>query len=393
MDKVNHPGRDLSLRKSLIFYITVFAVLALILSVMTFSICGCATDKIRLSYPLIGEKYYLTNEQGEQLGDGAYISDTTAPMSKQDERIIALLEIFPVIAVPAYSALCIIASVLLFYQNKLKKPLTELRAASEKISNNDLDFSIEYDSKDELGQLCTSFEIMRTTLARNFSEMWRQVEERKQLNAAFAHDLRTPLTVLKGYNEMLQTSEHIQTRETAATMGKHISRMETYVSSMSNLRRMEDTQPEYKLISLHSFLSSLYESAKIVCAQNEKTILLQNEVSVPQLSIDSSFVSQVCNNLISNAVRYAQNTVTLSFALQNGSLLLSVSDDGKGFDKNNLHKVTAPYFTEETDHSEHFGLGLYICKLLCEHHGGYLKINNISNGAKVSALFKSPPCR
>lgn len=392
MDKIE-PRRDLSLQKSLIFYIIVFAVLAIILSVITFSICDRATDKIRSPYLLIGEKYYLTNEQGKQLGDGTFIGNTTAPLSKQDERIISLLELLPVIAVPIYSALCIMAAALLFYRNKLKKPLAELRAASEKISDNDLDFSIEYNSKDELGQLCTSFEIMRTTLVRNFSEMWRQVEERKQLNAAFAHDLRTPLTVLKGYNEMLQTSEHIQTRETAATMGKHISRMETYVSSMSNLRRMEDMQPEYKLISLQSFLSSLYESANIVCTRNGKTIILQNEVSVPQLSLDSSFVSQVLSNLISNAVRYAQNTVTLSFTLNNGGLMLTVLDDGKGFDKNNLHKVTSPYFTEETDRSEHFGLGLYICKLLCEHHGGCLKIDNISNGARVSAFFKSPPCR
>ncbi len=393
MGKIERPGRDLSLRKSLIFYIIVFAVLALILSVMTFSICGYVTDKIRSSYPLTGEKYYLTNEQGEQLGNGAFIGDTTVPMSKQDELIIALLELLPVIAAPVYSALCIMAASILFYRNKLKIPLAELRAASEKISNNDLNFSIEYDSKDELGQLCTSFEIMRTTLAGNFSEMWRQVEERKQLNAAFAHDLRTPLTVLKGYNEMLQTSEHTQTKEIAATMGKHISRMETYVSSMSRLHRIEDTQPECKPVSLQPFLSSLYESAKIVCAQNEKRLCLQNEVSVSQLSLDSSFISQVCNNLISNAVRYAQTTVTLSFALQDNIFLLSVSDDGKGFDKNSLHKVMAPYFTEETDNSEHFGLGLYICKLLCEHHGGYLKIDNVPNGSKVSAFFKSQPCR
>jgi len=393
MDKIKRPGRDLSLRKSLIFYVIVFAVLALIFSVMTFSICGCATDKIKSSYPLTGEKYYLTNEQGEQLGDGAFIGDTTVTMSKQDELMIALLELLPVIAAPVYSALCIMAASLLFYRNKLKIPLTELQAASEKISNNDLNFSIEYDSKDELGQLCTSFEIMRTTLAGNFSEMWRQVEERKQLIAAFAHDLRTPLTVLKGYNEMLQTSEHTQTKEIAVTMGKHISRMETYVSSMSKLHRIEDTQPECKPVLLQPFLSSLYESAKIVCAQNEKGLRLQNKVSVSQLSLDSSFISQVCNNLISNAVRYARTTVTLSFALQDNIFLLSVSDDGKGFDKNSLQKVTAPYFTEETDHSEHFGLGLYICKLLCEHHGGYLKIDNISNGAKVSAFFKSPLCR
>ena len=204
MDKINRPVRNLSLRKSFILYVVVFAMLALVLSIMTISICDKTADKIRSTYPPSGEKYYLTNEQGEQLGDGAYIGNALVPLSKHDERMIALLEVFPTIAVAVYSALCIIAAALLFYRNKLKKPLAELMAASEKISNNDLDFSIEYDSKDELGQLCTSFEIMRTALANNFTEMWRQVEERKQLNAAFAHDLRTPLTVLKGYNEMLQ---------------------------------------------------------------------------------------------------------------------------------------------------------------------------------------------
>ena len=138
---------------------------------------------------------------------------------------------------------------------------------------------------------------------------------------------------------MLQASENPQTQETAAIMGKHISRMESYVSSMSNLRRMEDAQPD---------------------------------------------------NLISNAVRYARTAVTISFALRDNGLLLSVSDDGKGFDKNGLQKATSPYYTEESNHSEHFGLGLYICKLLCEHHNGYLKIENTASGAKVSAYFKSP---
>ena len=389
MDKINRPVRNLSLRKSFILYVVVFAMLALVLSIMTISICDKTADKIRSTYPPSGEKYYLTNEQGEQLGDGAYIGNALVPLSKHDERMIALLEVFPTIAVAVYSALCIIAAALLFYRNKLKKPLAELMAASEKISNNDLDFSIEYDSKDELGQLCTSFEIMRTALANNFTEMWRQVEERKQLNAAFAHDLRTPLTVLKGYNEMLQASDNPQTRETAVTMGKHILRMETYVSSMSNLRRLEDTQPEYTTVLLQPFLSALYESMEMVCKKKGKTPCLQNSVPVSRLSIDTDFVTQVSNNLIANAVRYARNTITISFALHDNGLLLSIADDGKGFDKNTLHKATSPYFTEETDHFEHFGLGLYICKLLCERHDGYLRFENVSGGAKVIAFFKS----
>ncbi|MCX4270320.1 MAG: HAMP domain-containing sensor histidine kinase [Lachnospiraceae bacterium] len=390
MDKIKYLRLNLSLRKSLVLYLVVFVILAIILCTATISICNNTVNMIQASYPLSGEKYYLTNEQGERLGDGTYIGNTPVIFSEEDERTIALLELLPLIAAPVYSALCMIAAVLLFYKNKLKKPLTELRAASEKISSNDLSFSIEYSSKDELGQLCHSFEIMRTALANNFSEMWRQVEERKQLNAAFAHDLRTPLTVLKGYNEMLQTNEDKQTREIAATMEKHISRMEAYVSSMSSLRRMEDTQPEYKVIPLQPFLSSLYESAKIVCTQNGKELFLQNHILLSQLSLDHTFISQVCNNLISNAVRYAQTAVTLSFTLHDNGLLLSISDNGKGFDKNSLQRAANPYFTEESNHSEHFGLGLYICRLLCEHHNGYLKIENTSSGALVSAYFKSP---
>lgn len=390
MDKVNHSGQNLSLRKSLMLYVVVFVLLAFILSITTASLCGSVSNAIKSSYPSSGEKYYLTNEQGEQLGDGVSIISVPVAYSEHDERTIAFLEILPIITTPLYSAFCIIAAALLFYRNKLRKPLAELRAASEKISSNNLNFTIKYKSNDELGQLCNSFEIMRTMLAKNFSDMWRQVEERKQLNAAFAHDLRTPLTVLKGYNEMLQTSDNPRTQETAVTMGKHISRMETYVSSMSNLQRLEDTQPEYKTVLLQPFLSAMYESAEMICSQKGKAIYLQNSIPSSQLSIDTDFVLQVNNNLISNAVRYARNTVTISFTLHDQGLLLSVADDGNGFDKNTLHKAASPYFTEEADRSEHFGLGLYICKLLCERHDGYLRIENASSGAKVVAFFKSP---
>jgi len=390
MDKIKCFWRDLSLRKSIILYISVFALLAIMLSEATAALCNYWERKIYEAHPAIGERYYLTDENGNRLGEGAYISNEDKMLSERYQRLTSVLELVPLAATPVYSALCVIAAALLFYRNKLKEPLMELKAASEKISNNDLDFQLDCNSKDELGQLCNSFEIMRSALAGSFSEMWRQVEERKRLNAAFAHDLRTPLTVLKGYDEMLQASGDPATRDTAVTMGKHIYRMESYVNSMSSLQRMEDAKPEYKCISLKPFLASLYESADILCMQNGKTLVLKNEVSASQLSLDSSFISQVCSNLISNAVRYAQSTVTLSFVQQDNGLLLSVSDDGKGFDESSLHKAADPYFTEEADRSEHFGLGLYICKLLCEHHDGQLRLDNIPGGAKVSAFFKAP---
>ena len=73
MGQVNCRKHYLSLRKSLVLYVIAFVVLAVFLSVTTFSICDGAAEGISASYPPSGEKYYLTNEQGEQLGDGAYI--------------------------------------------------------------------------------------------------------------------------------------------------------------------------------------------------------------------------------------------------------------------------------------------------------------------------------
>lgn len=389
MDKMKCLWRDLSLRKSIVIYITAFVVIALILSMLTAALCNTAAENIKNSYPPTGEKYYLTNADGEQLGEGTYIGDISAPLSEKDQRLVSALETIPIVAAPIYSALCILAAAMLFYRNKLKKPLTLLTAASNKISHNDLDFSVDYQSTDELGRLCASFETMRQALAQNFSVMWRQMEERKQLNAAFAHDLRTPLTVLKGYNEMLQANDNQQARDTALTMGKHISRMERYVDSMSRLQRIEDAEPEYRVIQLPEFVTSLSTEAELICTQENKKLVFVNLISSPQVSADPEAISQVFNNLISNAVRYAVSCVQIIFEEKNGGLLLSVSDDGKGFSLKGLQSAATPYFTEETNHSEHFGLGLYICKTLCEHHGGYLKMNNSDTGGIVKAFFKT----
>ena len=387
MEPLKRRWRDLSLRKTLVVYITAAALLALVLCDITNNLCGMGIREIHADYLEIMEKYYLTNEQGERLEAGAYIGTDAFPLSPEDQRTVDILRTLPTVTTPVWSALCILAAALLFYRNKLRKPLAELRLASEKISCNELDFTVASDSSDEMGQLCASFETMRTALAQNFSEMWRQMEERKRLNAAFAHDLRTPLTVLKGYNEMLQTSGDEQTKATAVTMQRHISRLEHYVDTMSQLRRLEDTQPTYRQTPLKALAASLYESGTILCERAEKHLSMQNRTASPALSLDGDLISQVYGNLIVNATRYAALEVELCLDEIPEGLILTVSDDGPGFDKTSLEKAVDPYFTGEK--ANHFGLGLYTSKILCEHHGGWLRVENTVSGAKVSVFFKS----
>ena len=99
---------------------------------------------------------------------------------------------------------CTLIACLLFYRNRLKKPLAALDEASQRVLANDLNFSVGYASNDEIGRLCATYEKMRISLLDSNRELWRALEERKRLNASFSHDLRTPLTVLRGYADLLE---------------------------------------------------------------------------------------------------------------------------------------------------------------------------------------------
>ncbi len=395
MAALKHRIHNLSLRQSIACYILAFALLALLLSILTSIGCLAARDAIYAQYPPSGEKYYLTTASGQQLGEGSFIGTMPAAYSPQHERLLLLLEWLPVLAVPLYSAVCLLAAVLLFYRHKLQTPLLLLEQAAQQIADNNLDFTIQYENADELGHLCHSFETMRAALSKSYSHMWRQAEQRKQLNAAFAHDLRTPLTVLKGHNQMLQESNQPQTRATALVMERQLTRLERYVNSMSQLQRLEDYTPCCRPLSLAKSSALWQQSASLYCQQQQKTLQWQNHCRAAAISLDDALIAQVLENLLSNAARYARQeiTVTLQDSQQTSGgqtlqgLTLVVTDDGSGFSPKSLRKATAPYYTEQKQNGQHFGLGLTICQRLCHCHGGWLHISNTDQGAQVTAFF------
>ena len=282
----------------------------------------------------------------------------------------------------------------LFYRRKLQEPLRILNHAADNIANSNLDFEISYERQDEFGKLCASFEKMRRALQENNREMWRQIEERKRLNAAFSHDLRTPLTVLKGQNEMLikyapeMPEEKIT--ETAEMMKRHIARLENYVNTMGDLQRLEDIEVKRQRVELTGLAKQLKVTGDSIVG--EKDIVLKiaaDEKNFPaeKWELDTSIMMQVYENLLANAVRYAKNVITVSLSWDEKFFLLTVSDDGEGFTAKDIAEAAKPFYKaqKETD-GEHFGMGLNICKVLCEKHGGYLELKN-NGGASVTAAF------
>lgn len=299
------------------------------------------------------------------------------------------------VLMPLWCVLCLLTAGKIFYDLELKKPIDALSAAAKKIGENDLDFTVDSSCRNELGQLCRSFEEMRSALYKNNMELWRASEERKRLNSAFSHDLRTPLTVLRGYTEMLEKylpdgklSEE-KTSEILKMMSGQITRLERYTQQMSSVQKLEDIVPEPKEISLRELGDSLFKTGTLVCGDKELRFDFPREQDGESVAADTGLIMRVFENLLSNAVRYAEAVVEVSVTLTESSLSVTVSDDGKGFSPEALRSAAEPFFRgEKEEDKEHFGLGLYICKVLCEKCGGRLTAENGAHGGgQVTASF------
>ena len=298
---------------------------------------------------------------------------------------------------PFLFSVFILAAVLLFYFTKLKTPLKVLTNASDRIAENELDFTLDYSGYDEMAKLCAAYEKMRSALDDNNRRMLHMIDERKQLNDAYTHDLRTPIAVLKGHTEMLakylpagKLSEK-EVLETVSIMSNHVSRLEQFVESKNTVQKLEDLSIQKEPINTEEFLGHLRESASILCQTSDLACEFDAPITANTLCLDAGAVIQVYENLMSNAIRFAKSKVTIRCEYKAGLFSITVSDDGKGFSDKDLLKADKPYYSGEVQKQEyHFGLGLHICRTLCEKHGGTLQLeNNPQSGAKITAYFST----
>lgn len=279
----------------------------------------------------------------------------------------------------------------IYYRMKLKAPILQLQEGMKRIQDNDLDFSIGYSSDDELGQLCRSMEKMRKELRHNNKTLWETLRQRKLLNTSVAHDLRTPITVLRGYLDFLEknipqdrlTEEMLM--DTVSSMQGAVLRLERYAECVRDVEKIESIEIKREQQDMVSLLKEM--ESNICQLEDDKKVVFLTDISLPSINIDKSVVFRVLENLLQNAMRYRKEKVIVEVYQRDSLFLISVKDDGKGFSEEDLRQATNMFYGKEKG-SEHFGIGLGVCRLLCEKHGGFLKIgNNEFSGAYVIAAF------
>lgn len=280
-----------------------------------------------------------------------------------------------------------------FYRCKMQKPLTVLLDATEHIAGRNLDFSISYTSDDELGRLCASFEDMRAALHRTNRELWEMIEEKNNLQASIAHDLRNPIAIIKGYTEYLQLNlkkgemHKEQILMIADNLAFSAGRLERYTDSLRHINKLESLEIHPSDCRLLQFLTAILKDMRILAEQSGISLDVKYHIPDEEIMLDTENYCRVLENIIQNALRFAKTEVCLSWQYINNMLITTVTDDGPGFKLEILNR--RKHTTLSIDNSDkHIGMGLVISEILCRKHGGSLSLQNGQDtGAVVNFSF------
>lgn len=393
MDKL----KNMTLKKTFCLIVLTTAVIVILLSAVTVKSCSKIHGQITLSHAFIMNSTVIEIENGRYIMDAESNNSTDDLLKYTDTELLIcrIMECLIVLLPIIFSVIGIGCAGTLFYHVKLKEPLAALRQGISHIAKNDLDFAIGYQRQDELGELCRAFEFMRQELAKNNGYMWDLIDERKKINASISHDLRTPITVIKGYSEYLDkntgkgTLTEEGTREIAVYIHQAASRLEKYADSVHEVQALEDMCLEYHEISLCDFEEELCSQLSVIAEQNKKEIHVLSKLPQQTVTLSPVAIFRIIENIIANALRYCKERIDVNISFSQPFLSIVITDDGTGFSQKDLAEAANCFYKRKSSKA-HFGIGLSICKTLAEKHGGCIQLDNMpDHGARITVKIKT----
>lgn len=278
---------------------------------------------------------------------------------------------------------------------QIRTPLALLRGAADKIAARDLDFTIDYTEDNELGELCTAFDAMRANLGDSLSRQWRLEEERREMVAALAHDLKTPLAVIKAYNETLTDDTPLdeEQRGYVAVIAANVDRSAGLIQRIQDVSLLEagEARLEREWTDLRAFLAEMAEALEGRARLQGVEVALALDAGLARgYLIDRERLRRMLDNLVNNALAVMRDGGRLTLAAKEAddALLVAVRDSGRGFSAKDLRHATEQFYRGDEARGTrdgHAGLGLFIVQTLAEQMGGRVMLsNNAEGGACVT---------
>ena len=333
-----------------------------------FGIARYQIGVIEHTYGITGEEYKDFAKSIRVLGD----------MPEIQQFIISAC--IAVVLILAFTAMIM----MVWIYGSIISPIHKLQEAAQNVEEGNLNFEIKPEKDDEMGRLMQAFEKMRIRLRDNAEEKLKSDRESKELISNISHDLKTPITAIKGYVEGIRDG----VADTPEKMDKYIKTiynkaidMDRLINELTTYSGIDNNRIPYNFhrINVADYFGDCVEEVGLDLEQRGIKLNYSNLVSPDTAVIaDPEQMKKVINNIISNSVKYMDKPnghIDIRILDEVDAIRVEIEDNGKGIAQKDLQKIFERFY--RTDASRNSaqggsGIGLSIVKKIIEDHGGYV---------------------
>lgn len=274
-------------------------------------------------------------------------------------------------------------------------PIHHLQVATKKITDGNLDFEMPAGGEDEIGELCTDFEEMRRRLKESAEEKLEAEKQNRELISNISHDLKTPITAVKGYVEGLMDG----VADTPEKQEKYIrtiynkaNDMERLINELTFYSKIDTNRIPYHFdrINVNDYFSDCVEELSIELEEQNIELAYFNYVDEDvQVIADAEQIKRVINNIVSNSIKYIDKPkryINIRVKDVGDFVQVEIEDNGKGIATKDLPLIFNRFYRTDASRNSSkggSGIGLSIVKKVIEDHGGKVWATSKENTGTV----------
>lgn len=278
----------------------------------------------------------------------------------------------------------------------LLSPLKKLSSATKQMADGSFRQQLNISRNDEVGELASDFEQMSVKLEEMVNELKEYSRRQKDFVDNFSHELKTPLTSIIGYADMIRSKEMEPERRMACadyiyTEGK---RLETLSLKLMDLIVLEKQDFTFRPVHMREFLGQVADAFSPVVSGSG--ISFSARIQDTALRVEPDLMKTVCMNLLDNARKAVDDEGSIVLTgrkLPNGAYCISVEDNGKGIPKEEISRITEAFYMVDKSRARAqggAGMGLALCSRIIELHRGRMKfVSRVGRGTRVSVYLRA----
>lgn len=288
-----------------------------------------------------------------------------------------------------------IMTITLIWANKISKELNLLLKASEEIGKQNLDFQVKKSNIQEFNAISESLEKMKVGLSESLRINWTEAEKKRNQISALSHDIKTPVSIIKGNSELLEETDLTEEQEMYTNyIRKNTNRISQYIETLMLLNKSNQVNElNFLAVEVEQFAENIEKLTREFTSSCQLNLLEEVNYEDNLLILDTKEFERAFLNILSNAGEHSpiNSTIKLTICSKEDNLEISILDQGHGFTNEDLVYAKDQFYQrDKSRHSrQNYGIGLFVAEQIIKNHGGRLILENRTDeiGAKVSILL------